>query len=80
MFKNFDKDRVAAYVQVVLLALAATTIYSAPYLRQLFKTSMLDAFQLTEIQLGNLSTTYASARSSVISPAGGWPTESHRVH
>ena len=71
MFKNFDKDRVAAYVQVVLLALAATTIYSAPYLRQLFKTSMLDAFQLTEIQLGNLSTTYAICSIICYLP-GGW--------
>jgi hypothetical protein len=56
-----DRDRIAAYAQVMILALAASVIYSAPYLRQLFKTSLLDAFSLTEAQLGNLSSTYALA-------------------
>ena len=39
-----NRERIAAYAQVMILALAASVIYSAPYLRQLFKTSLLDAF------------------------------------
>lgn len=66
-----NKKRIAAYLQVVTLALAASVIYSAPYLRQLFKTSMLDAFSLTEIQLGNLSSTYAISCILCYLP-GGW--------
>ena len=68
---RIDRQRLAAYVQVVLLALAASVIYSAPYLRQLFKTSLLDAFSLNELQLGNLSTTYALV-SIVCYLPGGW--------
>jgi nitrate/nitrite transporter NarK len=37
----------------------------------LFKTSLLDVFQLTELQLGNLSTTYAMC-SIVCYLPGGW--------
>ena len=66
-----DRRRLAAYMQVVLLALAASVIYSAPYLRQLFKTSLLDAFSLNELQLGNLSTTYALVSIICYLP-GGW--------
>ena len=54
-----------------MLALAASVIYSAPYLRQLFKTSLLDAFSLTEMQLGNLSSTYA-IWSIICYLPGGW--------
>ena len=36
-----NRDRIAAYAQVMILALAASVIYSAPYLRQLFKTSLV---------------------------------------
>ena len=71
MLDRFDKQRLAAYMQVILLALAASVIYSAPYLRQLFKTSLLDAFSLTEIQLGNLSTMYAICSIICYIP-GGW--------
>ncbi len=63
--------RVAAYAQVVILALAASVIYSAPYLRQLFKTSLLDVFSLTEAQLGNLSSAYAISCLVCYVP-GGW--------
>ena len=48
---GFDKAKVAAYAQVMTLALAASVIYSAPYLRQIFKTSLLESFSLTEAQL-----------------------------
>jgi len=68
---KLDKKRLAAYLQVILLALAASVIYSAPYLRQLFKTSLLDTFSLTEVQLGNLSTVYAMC-SIVCYLPGGW--------
>jgi len=70
-FTNMDRKRVSAYLQVILLALAASVIYSAPYLRQLFKTSLLDTFDLTEVQLGNLSTVYAIC-SIVCYLPGGW--------
>ena len=66
-----NRERVAAYVQVMIIALAASVIYSAPYLRQLFKTSLLEAFSLTEAQLGNLSSTYAVACLICYIP-GGW--------
>jgi len=59
MLERIDKKRLSAYLQVILLALAASVIYSSPYLRQLFKTFLLDAFSLTEMHLGNLSTMYA---------------------
>jgi len=68
---RIDKQRLSAYLQVILLALAASVIYSAPYLRQLFKTSMLDAFALTEVQLGNLSSVYAIFSIICYLP-GGW--------
>ena len=71
MFERVDKERLSVYVQVIMLALAASVIYSAPYLRQLFKTSLLDAFALSEIQLGNLSTTYAICSIICYLP-GGW--------
>jgi sugar phosphate permease len=71
MFERIDRKRLNAYLQVILLALAASVIYSAPYLRQLFKTSLLDAFSLTELQLGNLSTMYAIC-SIVCYLPGGW--------
>lgn len=71
MPRSFDKQRISAYLQVIALALAASVIYSAPYLRQLFKTSLLEAFELTEFQLGNLSTTYAIC-SIVCYLPGGW--------
>ena len=66
-----DRARIAAYAQVMMIALAASVIYSAPYLRQLFKTSLLEAFSLTEAQLGNLSSTYALACLICYVP-GGW--------
>ena len=66
-----NRDRIAAYAQVMILALAASVIYSAPYLRQLFKTSLLEAFSLTEAQLGNLSSTYALSCLVCYVP-GGW--------
>jgi nitrate/nitrite transporter NarK len=71
MVARFDKQRLSVYLQVIMLALAASTIYSAPYLRQLFKTSLLDAFNITELQLGNLSSTYAIACIICYLP-GGW--------
>ena len=71
MFDRIDKKRLSIYLQVILLALAASVIYSAPYLRQLFKTSLLDAFSLTEAQLGNLSTMYAITSIICYIP-GGW--------
>lgn len=71
MMERVNKQRITAYVQVIMLSLAASVIYSAPYLRQLFKTSLLDAFNLTEIQLGNLSTTYAIVSIICYLP-GGW--------
>ena len=71
MIDPTKKERLAAYTQVIILALAASVIYSAPYLRQLFKTSLLDAFNLTEIQLGNLSSTYAIFSIICYLP-GGW--------
>ncbi len=66
-----NRERVATYAQVMIIALAASVIYSAPYLRQLFKTSLLEAFSLTEAQLGNLSSTYALACLICYVP-GGW--------
>ena len=66
-----NRDRIATYAQVMILALAASVIYSAPYLRQLFKTSLLEAFSLTEAQLGNLSSTYALSCLVCYVP-GGW--------
>ncbi len=66
-----DKKRVSAYFQVMMLALSASVIYSAPYLRQLFKTSMLDAFEINELQLANLSTVYAICSIICYLP-GGW--------
>jgi len=71
MLDRIDKKRLSAYLQVILLALAASVIYSAPYLRQLFKTSLLDAFSLNELQLGNLSTMYAICSIICYIP-GGW--------
>ena len=71
MVARWDKQRLSNYLQVIMLALAASTIFSAPYLRQLFKTSLLDAFNLTELQLGNLSSTYAIACIICYLP-GGW--------
>jgi len=68
---RLDRRRLSVYLQVVLLALAASVIYSAPYLRQLFKTSLLDAFQIDELQLGNLSTAYAVFSILCYLP-GGW--------
>jgi sugar phosphate permease len=69
--KFMKNPRVIAYLQVIVLALSASVIYSAPYLRQLFKTSLLEAFSLTEIQLANLSSTYAIACIICYIP-GGW--------
>jgi nitrate/nitrite transporter NarK len=66
-----NRERVATYAQVMIIALAASVIYSAPYLRQLFKTSLLEAFSLTEAQLGNLSSAYALACLICYVP-GGW--------
>ncbi len=66
-----NRERVATYAQIMIIALAASVIYSAPYLRQLFKTSLLEAFSLTEAQLGNLSSTYALACLICYIP-GGW--------
>lgn len=66
-----NRERVATYAQVMIIALAASVIYSAPYLRQLFKTSLLEAFSLTEAQLGNLSSTYALSCLICYIP-GGW--------
>ena len=74
-----NRERVATYAQVVIIALAASVIYSAPYLRQLFKTSLLEAFSLTEAQLGNLSSTYALACLICYVPGAGSPTASRRV-
>lgn len=71
VFAHIDKQRLSNYLQVTMLALAASTIYSAPYLRQLFKTSLLDAFSLNELQLGNLSTAYAICSIICYLP-GGW--------
>ncbi|MDH4073189.1 MAG: MFS transporter [Gammaproteobacteria bacterium] len=71
MFDRFDKQRLSVYLQVIMLALAASVIYSAPYLRQLFKTSLLEAFGLDELELGNLSTTYAVFSILCYIP-GGW--------
>jgi len=71
MLDRINKERLSVYVQVTLLALAASVIYSAPYLRQLFKTSLLDAFSLTESQLGNLSSMYAITSIICYIP-GGW--------
>ncbi len=71
MIARIDKERLYVYMQVIMLALAASVIYSAPYLRQLFKTSLLDAFSLNELQLGNLSTTYAICSILCYLP-GGW--------
>lgn len=71
MLERIDRKRLSAYLQVVLIALAASVIYSAPYLRQLFKTSLLDVFSLTETQLGNLSTIYAISSIICYIP-GGW--------
>ena len=71
MLNRLDKTRLAAYYQVSVLALAASVIYSAPYLRQLFKTSMLDAFSLTEVQLGTLSSMYGISCVLCYLP-GGW--------
>ena len=71
MLDRINKERLSVYVQVALLALAASVIYSAPYLRQLFKTSLLDAFSLTESQLGNLSSMYAITSIICYIP-GGW--------
>lgn len=70
-FDELDRKRLSAYLQVVMLALAASVIYSAPYLRQLFKTSLLDTFSLTEVQLGNLSSVYAICSILCYLP-GGW--------
>ena len=66
-----DRARIATYAQVMIIALAASVIYSAPYLRQLFKTSLLEAFSLTEVQLGNLSSIYALSCLICYVP-GGW--------
>ena len=71
MQADIKRERLAAYVEVIILALAASVIYSAPYLRQLFKTSLLDAFSLNEAQLGNLSSTYALVCIACYLP-GGW--------
>ncbi len=64
-------DRRLKYLQVLLLSLAASFIYSAPYLRQLFRSPLMEVFQLTEAQLGNLSSTYAVASVICYLP-GGW--------
>ena len=66
-----NRQKTATYAQVMAIALAASVIYSAPYLRQLFKTSLLEAFSLTEAQLGNLSSTYAVSCLICYVP-GGW--------
>lgn len=68
---SIDKQRVSNYVQVLVLALAVSVIYSMPYLRQIFKSSLLEVFQLSETQLGNLSSTYALACMICYIP-GGW--------
>ncbi len=64
-------DRLFKYAQVLMLSSAATFIYSAPYLRQIFKSPLMDVFQLTEAQLGNLSSTYGIACILCYLP-GGW--------
>ena len=75
-----NRERVATYAQIMIIALAASVIYSAPYLRQLFKTSLLEAFSLTEAQLGNLSSTYALACLICYIPGGGAPIASRRAN
>ncbi len=70
-FDAIDQQRLMNYVQVLMLALAVSVIYSMPYLRQIFKSSLLDVFQLTETQLGNLSSTYALSCMICYLP-GGW--------
>ncbi|MFK7730450.1 MAG: nitrate/nitrite transporter [Pseudomonadales bacterium] len=68
---NVDQQRLTNYMQVLMLALAVSVIYSMPYLRQIFKSSLLDVFQLSETQLGNLSSTYALSCMICYLP-GGW--------
>lgn len=68
---EIDRQRASNYLQVLMLALAVSVIYSMPYLRQIFKSSLLDVFQLSEAQLGNLSSTYAIACMICYLP-GGW--------
>ena len=69
--ENIDRQRAFNYFQVLMLALAVAPIYMMPYMRQIFKSSLLDVFQLTETQLGNLSSTYALACMICYIP-GGW--------
>ncbi len=64
-------ERLFKYAQVLMLSAGATFIYSAPYLRQQFKSPLMEAFQLTEAQLGNLSSTYGIACMLCYLP-GGW--------
>lgn len=63
--------RMLKYAQVLLLSSAASFIYSAPYLRQLFKSPLMEVFQLSEAQLGNLSSSYGIACVLCYLP-GGW--------
>ena len=42
----------ARYVQLAVLVFAAGVIYPLVYLRQNFEVSMLEAFQITNTQLG----------------------------
>ena len=64
-------NRLFKYAQVLMLSSAATFIYSAPYLRQQFKSPLMDVFELTEAQLGNLSSAYGIACILCYLP-GGW--------
>lgn len=63
------------YLQLLLLTIAGGAIYPMLYMRQIYQTTMLEAFSITDAQLGELYSmmgllfflTYA---------ASGWLTES----
>lgn len=44
----------ARYIQLLLLVIAGGAIYPMLYMRQIYQTTMLDAFQITNGQLGEL--------------------------
>ena len=54
---NIDKPvntKATRYMQLLLLTVAGGAIYPMLYMRQIYQTTMLEAFQLTNGQLGEL--------------------------
>lgn len=54
----------------ILLILAAGTVYKVPYLKAVFYDQMIDSLQITNTQLGVLSSVYAGFKMIIYIPCG----------